>query len=177
MKTHDATRFAFDSLRAYRTRTLLMLLAMSIGVASVLVLTSLGEAARRYVTGEFSSLGTNLVIVLPGKSETAGTGPASFFVDTAREIFSYVLRDMTAPGGAFYSSEDADSAGVEGNFYLWSAAAINSLLGAGEGADHRPGVLELDRWSPGQKCNVLVRFPYTEKSFAVGHVPSLVEVP
>lgn len=86
MKTRDATRFAFDSLRSYRTRTLLMLLAMSIGVASVLVLTSLGEAARRYVTGEFASLGTNLIIVLPGKSETAGTGPASFFVDTPRDL-------------------------------------------------------------------------------------------
>lgn len=86
MKTRDATRFAFDSLRGYRTRTLLMLLAMSIGVASVLVLTSLGEAARRYVTGEFSSLGTNLIIVMPGKSETAGAGPANLFVDIARDL-------------------------------------------------------------------------------------------
>lgn len=86
MKTHDATRYALDSLRSYRTRTLLMLLAMSIGVASVLVLTSLGEAARRYVTGEFASLGTNLIIVLPGKSETAGGGPAHFFVDTPRDL-------------------------------------------------------------------------------------------
>lgn len=86
MRVHDATRFAFDALRGYRTRTLLMLLAMSIGVASVLVLTSLGEAARRYVTGEFSSLGTNLIIVLPGKSETAGGGPAGFFTDTPRDL-------------------------------------------------------------------------------------------
>lgn len=86
MKTRDAARFAFDSLRSYRTRTLLMLLAMSIGVASVLVLTSLGEAARRYVTGEFTSLGTNLVIVLPGKSETTGVGPANFFTYTPRDL-------------------------------------------------------------------------------------------
>ncbi|MDT8384435.1 MAG: ABC transporter permease [Gammaproteobacteria bacterium] len=86
MKVRDATRFAFDALRGYRTRTLLMLLAMSIGVASVLVLTSLGEAARRYVTGEFSSLGTNLIIVLPGKSETIGGGPAGFFTDTPRDL-------------------------------------------------------------------------------------------
>lgn len=86
MKLHDATGYAFDSLRGYRTRTLLMLLAMSIGVASVLVLTSLGEAARRYVTGEFSSLGTNLIIVLPGKSETTGGGPANFFAYTPRDL-------------------------------------------------------------------------------------------
>jgi putative ABC transport system permease protein len=86
MKNRDATRFAFDSLRGARTRTLLMLLAMSIGVASVLVLTSLGEAARRYVTGEFSTLGTNLIIVLPGKSETSGGGPANLMGETTRNL-------------------------------------------------------------------------------------------
>ena len=41
------------------------------------------------------------------------------YADTAREIFSYVLRDMTSPQGAFYSAEDADSEGAEGLFYVW----------------------------------------------------------
>lgn len=68
----DIILFCLQSLKGYRTRTLLMLLAMSISVASVLLLTALGEGARRYVNSEFASLGTNLVIVLPGKSETAG---------------------------------------------------------------------------------------------------------
>ena len=44
-----------------------MLLAMAIGVAAVVVLTGLGEAARRYVIDQFASLGTNLVIIIPGK--------------------------------------------------------------------------------------------------------------
>ncbi len=52
-----------------------MLLAMAIGVGSVMVLTALGEGARRYVTNEFSQLGTNLLIVLPGRSETTGGAP------------------------------------------------------------------------------------------------------
>ncbi|MBI5136938.1 MAG: ABC transporter permease [Nitrospirae bacterium] len=52
-----------------------MVLAMAIGVAAVVVLTALGEGARRYVVGEFASLGTNLVIVLPGRSETTGGPP------------------------------------------------------------------------------------------------------
>lgn len=74
MFTSDIILYCLQSLRGYRVRTLLMLLAMSISVASVLLLTALGEGARRYVNSEFASLGTNLVIVLPGKSETAGVG-------------------------------------------------------------------------------------------------------
>ena len=81
MNTADTAAFALTSLRGYRSRTLLMLLAMAIGVASVLILTSLGEAARRYVVGEFASLGTNLIIAFPGRSETAGGG-MMFFGDT-----------------------------------------------------------------------------------------------
>jgi len=86
MNLADGARFALAALSGARTRTGLMLLAMAIGVASVVVLTSLGEAARRFVSGEFQSLGTNLVIVLPGKSETTGGGPAVFFGDTPREL-------------------------------------------------------------------------------------------
>lgn len=48
---------------------------------------------------------------------------------TAREILTYVLRDMTAPEGGFYSAEDADSEGVEGKFYLWTMTEIREVLG------------------------------------------------
>jgi hypothetical protein len=51
---------------------------------------------------------------------------------TAQEIFTYVLRDMTAPGGGFYSAEDADSEGEEGKFYLWSDDQIRGVLGKDE---------------------------------------------
>jgi putative ABC transport system permease protein len=82
----DATGFAFQSLRRTPARSGLMLLAMGIGVAAVMVLTALGEGARRYVTGEFSSLGTNLVIVIPGRSETTGASPALFAGETPRDL-------------------------------------------------------------------------------------------
>ncbi|HOD15368.1 MAG TPA: thioredoxin domain-containing protein [Spirochaetota bacterium] len=52
----------------------------------------------------------------------------------AREIFEYVLRDMTAPEGAFYSAEDADSAGSEGAFYLWTDAELEEALGPEDAA-------------------------------------------
>ena len=86
MKFIDVLQFALGSLRGSRARTLLMILAMSIGVAAVVVLTGLGEGARRYVVNEFSSLGTNLVIVLPGRTETAGIGPGMLIGQVPREI-------------------------------------------------------------------------------------------
>ncbi|GAB1232845.1 ABC transporter permease [Ferrigenium sp. UT4] len=86
MKLADTIQFASGSLRGSPARTLLMMLAMSIGVAAVVVLTALGEGARRYVVDQFASLGTNLVIVLPGRTETAGVSPGMLMGQIPREI-------------------------------------------------------------------------------------------
>jgi len=48
--------------------------------------------------------------------------------DVARDILDYVLRDMTHPGGGFYSAEDADSEGHEGKFYCWTKEELSQLL-------------------------------------------------
>jgi putative ABC transport system permease protein len=71
----DLVGFAMRALRGHRLRTGLSLLGVAIGVAAVVTLTALGEGARRYVLGQFASVGTNMVIVLPGKTETAGAMP------------------------------------------------------------------------------------------------------
>ena len=50
------------------------------------------------------------------------------YMSTAKEIFTYLARDMTSPEGGFYSAEDADSEGEEGKFYLWSFEELQNLL-------------------------------------------------
>ena len=55
------------------------------------------------------------------------------FADVAREIFTYVLRDMTSENGGFYSAEDADSEGEEGKFYIWKPKEIREILGKDDG--------------------------------------------
>ncbi len=52
-----------------------------------------------------------------------------FHARVAREIFEYVLRDMTDADGGFYSAEDADSEGHEGTFYVWTPAQVQKVLG------------------------------------------------
>ncbi|MEA3411554.1 MAG: ABC transporter permease [Pseudomonadota bacterium] len=82
----DVLRYSLGSLQGFPSRTVLMLIAMAIGVCAVVVLTSLGEGARRYVIGEFSSLGTNLIIVIPGRSETSGINPSTMMGETPRDL-------------------------------------------------------------------------------------------
>ena len=86
MRARDAIVFALASLAFSRVRTLLMLLAMSIGVAAVVVLTAIGNGARHYVVDQFSSLGTNLVIVVPGRAETAGGAATTLVGETPRDL-------------------------------------------------------------------------------------------
>jgi putative ABC transport system permease protein len=75
MRVADLVALATGALRGHRLRTVLSLTGVAIGVAAVILLTSLGEGARTYVTHEFTSLGANLLIVFPGKTETTGLAP------------------------------------------------------------------------------------------------------
>jgi uncharacterized protein YyaL (SSP411 family) len=58
----------------------------------------------------------------------------SLYAETAGEIFTYVLRELKAPGGGFYCAEDADSEGEEGKFYQWTEPEIREALDPDEAA-------------------------------------------
>ena len=86
MRHADLIRFARMAATGNPLRASLLVLAMAIGVAAVVVLTALGDGARRYVMNEFSSLGSNLVIVLPGRSQTGGFNPGNAITNTPRDL-------------------------------------------------------------------------------------------
>jgi len=96
MMVNDTLSQAFSAIKTQPVRVFLIILAMSIGIASVTVLTALGESARLYIVNEFEALGTHLVIVLPGRTETTGGQPP---------LFGATPRDLTlADAEALYRS-------------------------------------------------------------------------
>jgi len=104
LSLRDLLGFATRALRGHRLRTGMSLLGVAIGVAAVVTLTALGEGARRYVVGQFASVGTNLVIVVPGRTETTGGMPGiggvpnDLTLDDARAVLRAVPEiDKAAP--------------------------------------------------------------------------------
>ena len=61
---------------------------------------------------------------------TPNAGHKDLFASRARGICDYVIRDLRSPDGGFYSSEDADSEGKEGKYYVWTKEQVSEALGA-----------------------------------------------
>jgi putative ABC transport system permease protein len=70
----EVLRVAVESLAANKTRSLLTMLGVIIGVASVVALLSLGAGAQATITGEIENIGTNLIFVMPGSMRSGSTG-------------------------------------------------------------------------------------------------------
>ncbi len=72
----DALKWALQSLAGQRLRSFLTILGIAVGIAAVVLLTSLGEGVHRFVLGEFTQFGTNLIGITPGKTSTTGVSGA-----------------------------------------------------------------------------------------------------
>jgi len=104
MTLNDNIHFSFQVLTRHKVRTALLLFAVAIAVTSVLLLTSLGEGARRFIEQEFSALGNKMLIVLPGKKETTGgsvpiygTTPRDLTIEDAHALRKIPTVDVVAP--------------------------------------------------------------------------------
>lgn len=75
MSARDLLAFAGRALTGHRLRSGLSLLGVSVGIAAVIVLTALGEGARRYVIDQFAQIGSSFVAVIPGRTDTTGAMP------------------------------------------------------------------------------------------------------
>jgi len=73
MLLSDAAKLSFQALTRHRLRSALTGLGIAVGIAAVVLLTSLGEGIHRFVLAEFTQFGTNLIAVNPGKTTTAGS--------------------------------------------------------------------------------------------------------
>ncbi len=68
----DLLRLAFGAVRAHRLRSVLTGLGVAVGIAAVVLLTSIGEGVHRFVLAEFTQFGTRLIAVAPGRTTTLG---------------------------------------------------------------------------------------------------------
>ena len=71
----DSIHLALRAITAHRLRSFLTLLGIAVGIAAVILLTSIGEGIHRFVLTEFTQFGTNLISVAPGKVKTSGPAP------------------------------------------------------------------------------------------------------
>ncbi|HEY0664940.1 MAG TPA: ABC transporter permease, partial [Gallionella sp.] len=68
----DLIRLTASSFLSYRMRSFLTGLGIAIGIAAVILLTSIGEGLHQFMLAEFSQFGTNIISVQPGKTQTQG---------------------------------------------------------------------------------------------------------
>lgn len=84
MQPADFIRYTYGSLRSHRLRTFLTALGIAVGIAAVILLTSIGEGLHRFVIAEFTQFGTNIISVAPGRIQTHGASLGA--VNTVRPL-------------------------------------------------------------------------------------------
>ncbi len=95
----------------------------------------LGGGFHRYSTDErwlaphFEKMLYDNALLVPAYLEAFQATANEQYARVARETLDYVIREMTQPEGGFYSTQDADSEGEEGRFFVWSQEEIDRLLG------------------------------------------------
>jgi len=84
---------------------------------------------ERWLVPHFEKMLYDNAQLVPLLLDTYRASGDRFFLDVAEDVLRYVAREMTSPEGGFYSTQDADSEGVEGKYFLWDRAQVMSVLG------------------------------------------------
>ena len=101
----------------------------------------LGGGFHRYATDaawlvpHFEKMLYDNALLVPAYLEGFQATGQQRYVDVVRETLDWVLREMTSPDGGFYATQDADSEGEEGKFFVWSQQEVKATLVANRGED------------------------------------------
>ncbi len=128
MTPSDTLRFALRSLTAHPLRTFLSASGIAIGIAAVILLTSIGEGIQRFVLSEFTQFGTHILNISPGKISTHGASVGS--IGSARLL---TLDDALALKASRYARYT--NAGVMGNAEIRAQGRSRRVTVYGEGPD------------------------------------------
>ena len=88
----------------------------------------------RWLVPHFEKMLYDNALLVPAYVEAWQATGQPLFRDVAADVLEYVAREMTDPGGAFWSATDADSEGEEGTFFVWTPRQLIEVLGEEEGA-------------------------------------------
>src|SRR5262249_27330192 len=119
-------------------------------------------------------------------AEAQQLNPRPLWKKVVEETTDYLAREMTAPDGAFYATQDADSEGEEGKFFVWTAAQVDAVLGPELGAlardhfnvsqegnfEHGASVLEVNLTA--EQLAEKLRRPLDEVDAALGRARTLM---
>ena len=128
MSLADTLRFALHALTAHRLRTFLSALGVAVGIAAVILLTSIGDGIHRFVLAEFTQFGTNIITATPGKTSARGTSVGS--ISSARLL---TVEDALALKTSRYMQYT--NASVVGNAEIRAHGRSRRVTVYGEGPD------------------------------------------
>lgn len=128
MNIIDTVHFAFRSLTTHRLRTILSSSGIGIGIAAVILLTSIGEGIHQFVLSEFTQFGTNIINITPGKISTHGASLGA--ISSARLL---TIEDELALKESRYAQYTNSS--VMGNAEIRALGRSRRVTVYGEGPD------------------------------------------